>query len=153
MGRNNLEFTFKLELTQNRNIGWEFDEVSSSGTSPVVGSWSSKHQVVVVLGEGGSQTLLARAERLVAPGSALTEVPVPSVFIRGRVNGQVLTQDVTATGDVPRLLRGVGKNTLLIEMGARLKGPSATNGEETKPALKDGGNGEERLTTTFPPGP
>lgn len=99
---------------------------------------------MVVLGEGGCQTLLARAEHLVAPGSAFAEVPVPSVFIRGRVNGQVLTQDVTATGDVPRLLRGVGKNTPLVAMSARLKGASAINGEKTKAGLKDGENGEER---------
>lgn len=81
---------------------------------------------MVVLGEGGCQTLLAVAEHLVAPGSALTEVPVSSVFIRGRVNGQVLTQDVTATDDVPRLLRGVGKNEPLIAMSTSLKGATAT---------------------------
>lgn len=121
-----------------------YDEVLLSGTFPVVGSWRSKHQVMVVLGEGGGQALLARAEHLVAPGSALTELPVPSFFIRGRVNGQVLTQDVTATDNVPRLLRAVGKNAPLIAMSTSLKGPSATNVKKTKPGKKEFGNVEER---------
>lgn len=108
---------------------------------------------MVVLREGGCQTLLARAKHLVAPGPALTEVPVPSIFIRGRVNGQVLTQDITATDDVPRLLRGAGKNAPLIAMSTSLKGSSATNVKKNKPGLKDGENVEGRLTTIFPPGP
>lgn len=111
---------------------------------------------MVVLREGGCQTLLARAKHLVAPGSALTEVPVPSVFIRGRVNGQVLTQDITATDDVPRLLRGVGKNAPLIAMSTSLKGPSATNVKKKQKKTRTEGwwkCGRERLTTIFPPGP
>lgn len=76
---------------------------------------------MVVLGEGGSQTLLTRSKHLMASGSALTEVPVTSVLIRGRVNGQVLTQDIAAPSDVVRLLRGVHKQAPLIAMSTRLK--------------------------------
>lgn len=56
---------------------------------------------MVVLGEGSRQTLLARAKHLMASGSALTEVPVTSILIRGRVDSQVLTEDITAASDVP----------------------------------------------------
>ena len=76
---------------------------------------------MVVLGEGGRQTLLARSEPLVSPGSAMTEVPVTSVLIGGPVDGQVLTQDITAPGDVPRLLSGVHKQAPLIAMSTGLK--------------------------------
>lgn len=76
---------------------------------------------MVVLGEGGGQTLLARSEHLVASGSALTEVPVTSVLIRGCVDGQVLTQDITSPGDVPGLLRGVYEQAPLIAMSTSLK--------------------------------
>lgn len=76
---------------------------------------------MVVLGEGSRQTLLARAEHLMASGSALTEVPVTSILIRGRVDGQVLTQDITAASDVPGLLRGVHKQAPLIAVSTSLK--------------------------------
>lgn len=76
---------------------------------------------MVVLGEGGSQTLLARSKHLMASGSALTEVPVTPVLIRAGVDGQVLTQDITAPSDVPGLLRGVHKQSPLIAMSTSLK--------------------------------
>lgn len=76
---------------------------------------------MVVLGEGSRQTLLARAKHLMASGSALTEVPVTSILIRGRVDGQVLTQDITAAGDVPGLLRCVHKQAPLIAVSTSLK--------------------------------
>lgn len=90
-------------------------------TFPVVSSWSSKHHVVVVFGEGSSQTLLTRSKHLMTSGPALTEVPVAPVLVRGQVNGQVLTQDVAAAGDVARLLGGVDKQTPLVAMGTGLK--------------------------------
>lgn len=90
------------------------------GTPPVVSSWCSKHNVVVVLGEGSCQTLLAGAKHLVASGSALAEVPVTSILIR-LVDGQVLTQDVTAAGDVLGLLGGVHKEAPPVAVSAGLK--------------------------------
>lgn len=90
-------------------------------TFPVVSSWCSKHHIMVVFGKGGSQTLLARSKHLMASGSALAEVPVTSVLVRGCVNGQVLTQDVTAPGDVTGLLKGVHKQAPLIAMSTCLK--------------------------------
>lgn len=89
-------------------------------TFPVVRSWCSKNNIVEVLGEGGSQTLLAGAEHLVSSGSALTEVPAAAVFVRGRVDGQVLTQDVAAPCDVTGLLRRVHEQTPLVAVSARL---------------------------------
>lgn len=76
---------------------------------------------MVILGERGGQTLLARSKHLMAPGSAFTEVPVSSVLIRGSVDGKILTQDVTAPGDVARLLGRVDKQPPLIAMGTGLK--------------------------------
>lgn len=127
--RNCLEFKLNLSLyrPKKKNTG---QQLLLSGTFPVVSSRSSKHQVMVVLRESGRQTLLARAEHLVAPGSAFTEVPVPSIFIRGLIDGQVLTQDITAAGDVLGLLRGVGEQALLIAMSTSLKQPNKTNFEK-----------------------
>lgn len=62
-----------------------------SGTFPVVSPWCSKHHIMVVLGERGRQALLARAKHFMASGPAFTEVPIPSILIRRRINGQVLT--------------------------------------------------------------
>lgn len=80
---------------------------------------------MVVLGESGSQALLTRPKHLMASGSALTEVPATSVLIGGRVDGQVLTQDIAAPSDVPGLLRGVHKQAPLIAVSTRLKLQSA----------------------------
>lgn len=76
---------------------------------------------MVILGEGSGQTLLARAEPLVASGPPLAELPVSPVLIRGEVDGQVLTQDVAAPRDVAGLLGGVHKQTPLVAMGTSLK--------------------------------
>lgn len=76
---------------------------------------------MVVLCEGGRQTLLARSKHLMTSGSALTEVPVAPVLVGGGVDGQILTQNVTAAGDVSGLLRGVHKHLPLIAMSTSLK--------------------------------
>lgn len=76
---------------------------------------------MVVLGEGSCQTLLAGAKHLVASGSALAEVPVTSILIRGLVDGEVLTQDVTAAGDVLGLLGGVHKEAPPVAVSTGLK--------------------------------
>lgn len=76
---------------------------------------------MVVLGEGGSQALLAGSKHLMTPGSAPAEVPVAAVFVRGRVDRQVLTEDVAAACDVAGLLRRVHQQAPLIAMSTRLK--------------------------------
>ena len=76
---------------------------------------------MVVLGESGSQTLLTGAKPLMASGSPLTEPPVPSIFIRGFINSEVLTQDVAATCDVTGLLSSVHKQTSLIAVSTGLQ--------------------------------
>lgn len=75
-------------------------------TFPVVGSWCSKHHIMVILGEGSCQALLAESKSLMASASALTQFPVSAILIRGRVDAHVLTEDVAAPNDVMRLLRG-----------------------------------------------
>lgn len=85
-------------------------------TLPVVSSWGSKHHIMIVLGKSGCQALLAEAEMVVVFVSAHTEVPAASVRVGERVEGQVLTEDVTAPRSGVRL-----PVTLLITMGTCLK--------------------------------
>lgn len=131
-------------------------------TFPVVSSWCSKHNIMIVFGEGGSQTLLARSKHLMASGSALTEVPVTSVLIGGRVNGQVLTQDVTAPCDVTGLLRRFHKQAPLIAMSTSLKlqnicfSSYCDNGRQHqgKSVTRNDGHGIQfDLPQSFPQGP
>jgi len=89
-------------------------------TLPVVSARGSEHHIMVVLGEGGGQALLAGAEPLMAPGPALAELPVAAVLVIGRVDGQVLAEHVAAACDVPGLLQGVGEQAPLVAVGARL---------------------------------
>lgn len=56
-------------------------------TLPIVGSRSSKDEVVVILVEDGGEALLAGSEHLVAAGPTLAEVPFASVFTGVRIDG------------------------------------------------------------------
>lgn len=89
-------------------------------TSPIVGSRSSKNEVVVIVIEDSGEPLLAGSEHLVAPGPTLAEVPVAPVFWGGRIEGQVLTEHIAAAENVPRFNAGVHVAPALVAMGAGL---------------------------------
>lgn len=81
---------------------------------------------MVILGESGRQTLLTIPKHFMSSGSALAGVPVTFV-LSVLVDGQVLTQDVTAPGDVPGLLRGVHEHTSLVAMSTSLTAQNITD--------------------------
>lgn len=86
-------------------------------TFPVFSSWGSKNHIMVVLGEGDSQTLLTDSIPFMACvyTPALTEFPFTSIHV-GRVDDQILTEDVAAPKD------RLGSSTnLLISMRTCLK--------------------------------
>lgn len=89
-------------------------------TLPIVGSRSSKDEVVVILVKDGGEALLAGSEHLVAAGPTVAEVPVASVFAGRRIDVQVLTEHVAAADNVPRFDAGVHVVPALVAMGAGL---------------------------------
>lgn len=146
----------KMFLTLNWTLR-NMEARRSTRTLPVISSRCSEHHIVVVLGEGGGQALLAVAEPLVASSSAFAEVPVASVLLGGLVDGQVLAQDVAAARDVPRLLGGPHEQAPLVAVGARLMGKARAEVEVSAGAgRRRGGETLSQtvpLTTIFPPGP
>lgn len=89
-------------------------------TFPIVGSGSSKDEVVVIVVEDSGEALLAGSEHLVAPGPTLAEVPAAPVFEGGRIEGQVLTEHVAAAENIPRFNARVHVAPALVAMGAGL---------------------------------
>lgn len=89
-------------------------------TFPVISSWCSKDDVVIVIGERCSQTLLTGTKPLVAPGTTFTEFPVSTIFIWQAINAEILTEYVAAPSNIPWLLWCVHKQTSLVPVSAGL---------------------------------
>lgn len=89
-------------------------------TFPIVGSRSSKDEVVVILVEDGGDALLAGSEHLVAAGPTVAEVPVAPVFAGRQIDAQVLTEHVAAADNIPRFNASVHVVPALVAMGAGL---------------------------------
>lgn len=88
-------------------------------TSPVESSRGSKNQIMT--DEGSRHALLAVSKLFMASVSAVTEVPVSTILICIWVDGQILTQDVTAANDGVKLVGMADCGPPLIAMSARLK--------------------------------
>lgn len=88
-------------------------------TFPVVSTRGSEHNVMEVFSEGGRYPLLARAKLFMASQPAITETPVSPIHIVFDL--EILTEDVTPSEDVSRLLLCVHVLTLFVTVCTRLQ--------------------------------